>query len=225
MELLSFRIFIDIILDCTAEFFCQELQILCGFPGRCIQELTAQGVISVLDSLLVPSRGPWTTIQDWVTSDCIESALDHKVEREGLKLWCCNLFCDVVGEARKEHLGPLPVSFTVKWHFPLLSYFPAKLWPVLLLTFILVPPKADLATKADVVLSPISVVLQWSKELGLFLLWRMSSRHLLAILVTEQGRGEKQYLSALFTNWDLETEFLSSAHNHAEPGKNEPMIS
>lgn len=59
MELCSFRIFIDIILDCAAEFFCQELYILyvhC-FPGRCVQECTAQDEIYVLDSLLVPSKG------------------------------------------------------------------------------------------------------------------------------------------------------------------------
>lgn len=39
------------------------------------------------------------------------------------------------------------------------------------------------------------------------------------------GRGEKQRLSALSTNWDLGTDSLSSAHNCAEPGKNEPLIS
>lgn len=41
-----------------------------------------------------------------------------------------------LGEARKMHLGPLSASFPVKWHFALLSYLPAKLWPVLFLTLI-----------------------------------------------------------------------------------------
>lgn len=70
--------------------------------------------------------------------------------KELLKLLCCNLSCDVVGEARMSHLGPLSAYFPGKWHFLLLSYLPAKLQPVLLLTLILVLPKADLATKAHV---------------------------------------------------------------------------
>lgn len=38
-----------------------------------------------------------------------------------------------------------------------------------------------------------------------------------------KGRG-KLCLAALSTNWDLQSESLSSAHNHAETGKNEPLI-
>lgn len=62
-------------------------------------------------------------IQDWLTSDCTESALGHKVEREWLKFLCYNLFYDVVGEARKRPLGSLPAPFPVKWHFPFFLTF------------------------------------------------------------------------------------------------------
>lgn len=153
MELCSFRIFIDIILDRTAEFFCQDLHILYGycFPERCIQECTAQDVIYVLVSLLVPSKGPWITIQTGRLLTALRVPCITKWRgKELLKLLCCNLSCDVVGEARTSHLGPLSAYFPGKWHFLLLSYLPAKLWPVLLLTLVLVLPKADLATKAHV---------------------------------------------------------------------------
>lgn len=37
----------------------------------------------------------------------------------------------------------------MNWHFSLLSYLQAKLWPVLLLTFILLLPDTGLATEAE----------------------------------------------------------------------------
>lgn len=221
MELLCFRIFIDITLDCAAEFFCQGLHILCGFPGRCVQELTAQGVIYVLDSLLVPSKGPWTTIQGWATSDCTESALDHKVEREGLKLLCCNLFCDVVGEAKKRPLGPLPASFPVKWHFPLLSYLPAKLWPVLLLWFW---SSLELTWPLKQ-MSPYLCCSSVVHGMGIVPALENKFQGFTGNFSDRAGKGRKAMPICPFHNVDLETESLSSAHNHAEPGKNEPLIS
>lgn len=154
----------------------QELHIFCGYSllGRYIWECTPQDVVYVVTSLLVPTKGPWTTSQlGWpVTALRVPGAEPCVPKWKGkLPPWLlhCSLFHDSLGGGRRSYLAPLSASFPMNWHLPFLSYLPARLWPVLLLTLILFLPKAGLATEAENV--PLSLSLcngPWNVDCSCF---------------------------------------------------------
>lgn len=212
-ELCSFRFFIDIALDCAAKVFCAgtSYPLRLQPPWEVLLGVywSGHGLCACL--LARAHQRSVNNQPTWVTADCTESAGAEPCipKRRGKELpgfLRCSLFCNLLAGARRSHLAPLPAYFPKNWHFPLLSYLPAKLWPVLLLTLIFLFPKVGLATEADV--PPSLSLMQWSMEWGSFLLWSTGSRNLLAVIVTEQGREEGQRLTAFSTKWDSDSKAL-----------------
>lgn len=119
-QLCSFRFF-DSTLECAAKVFNAGT----SYPlclGRCSQECTAQDVVHVFASLLVPTKGPRTTGQlVWLLTalrmPAGEPCIPKQREKETLGLLRCSLFCELLGGTRRRY-SPSTSFFPNELAFP-----------------------------------------------------------------------------------------------------------